>query len=113
MNKDFEEFRTELMSAQEDLEECLTRWTEFEDGYLHFNNWLKETETYLRSELDYKTTLDEKKSHWEQYQVCSLPTNMYNEKDSYEDTNICLVYKKAVTHIGKICVYMIKMASET
>jgi len=46
-----------------------SRWSEFEDGYLHFNNWLKETETYLRSELDFKATLDEKKQHWEQYQV--------------------------------------------
>jgi nesprin-1 len=75
MNKDFEEFRTELMSAQEDLEECLTRWTQFEDGYLHFNNWLKETETYLRSELDFKANLEEKKRHWEQYQVILIIVN--------------------------------------
>ena len=110
MNKDFEEFRTELMSAQEDLEECLTRWTEFEDGYLHFNNWLKETETYLRSELDYKTTLDEKKSHWEQYQVCSLPTNMYNEKDSYEDQLVpeqtYALYTKKLSHTLEKYVYL-------
>ena len=69
MNKDFEEFRTELMSAQEDLEECLTRWNEFEDGYSEFNNWLKETEGYLRSDLELKATAEEKKRHWEQYQV--------------------------------------------
>ena len=69
MNKDFEEFRTELMSAQEDLEECLTRWNEFEDSYSEFNNWLKETEGYLRSDLELKATADDKKRHWEQYQV--------------------------------------------
>ena len=69
MNKDFEEFRNEVMLAQEDLEECLSRWTEFEDSYAEFNNWLKKTESYLRSDLEPKATLEEKKQHWEQYQV--------------------------------------------
>ena len=72
MNKDFEEFRTELISAQEDLEECLTRWNEFEDSYSEFNNWLKETEGILRSDLELKPTAEEKKKHWEQFQVCLL-----------------------------------------
>jgi hypothetical protein len=54
MNKDFDEFRSQLSTAQEDLEVCLSRWDEFEKSYQQFNNWLKETETYLRAELEQK-----------------------------------------------------------
>ncbi|KAL3874932.1 hypothetical protein ACJMK2_037884 [Sinanodonta woodiana] len=68
MSRDFEEYRTELMQAQEELEDCLACWNEFEESYQHFNKWLKETETYLRTDLDLKATAEEKKRHWEQYQ---------------------------------------------
>lgn len=69
MKRDFEEYHVMLKEAQDDLERCLSRWNEFEDSYNQFNSWLKETETYLRSDLDLKSNLDEKKKHWEQYQV--------------------------------------------
>ena len=72
MNKEFDEFRGEVMSAQEELEECLTRWTEFESAYNTFNSWLKEAEAHLRSDQDFKGALEEKKRQWEQYQVTSL-----------------------------------------
>ena len=69
MKRDFDEYRSMLIEAQDDLERCLGRWNEFEDSYNQFNSWLKETETFLRSDLDLKSSLDEKKKHWEQYQV--------------------------------------------
>ena len=58
-----------LSQAQSDLETCLRRWDEFEDSHQEFGNWLRETEVLLRSELDTKATVEEKKQHWEEYQV--------------------------------------------
>ncbi|KAK0046935.1 nesprin-1, partial [Biomphalaria pfeifferi] len=69
MNREFEEFRVQLMQSQSDLEICLTRWDEFEHSYQEFGNWLRETEVLLRSELNLKSTLEEKKQHWEEYQL--------------------------------------------
>ncbi|KAH9507320.1 hypothetical protein Btru_056905, partial [Bulinus truncatus] len=68
MNREFEEFRVQLMQSQTDLEICLNRWDEFEHSYQDFGNWLRETEVLLRRELDLKATLEEKKKHWEEYQ---------------------------------------------
>merc|ERR1719422_1317097 len=67
MAKDFEDFRVQLVQAQSDLETCLTRWDEFESTHAEFGNWLRETEVLLRSELELKATVDEKKQHWEEY----------------------------------------------
>ncbi|CAG5128719.1 unnamed protein product, partial [Candidula unifasciata] len=54
-----------------DLELCLTRWEEFDESYQHFGNWLRETEVFLRAELKYQATLEEKKQSWEEYQLHS------------------------------------------
>jgi nesprin-1 len=72
MKKDYDEYRSMLTEAQDDLERCLSRWNEFEDSYNQFNNWLKKTETFLRSDLELKNNLEEKKKHWEQYQVSAI-----------------------------------------
>ncbi|RUS81756.1 hypothetical protein EGW08_010510, partial [Elysia chlorotica] len=69
INKDFEDFRVQLVQAQSELETCLRRWDEFEESHHEFGNWLRETEVLLRSELDTKATVEEKKQHWEEYQL--------------------------------------------
>ncbi|CAL1544282.1 unnamed protein product [Lymnaea stagnalis] len=71
INRDFDEFRVQLVQAQTDLEVCLVRWDEFEQSYQEFGNWLRETEVLLRSELDLKATVEEKKQHWEEFQLRS------------------------------------------
>ena len=57
------------VQAQSDLETCLTRWDEFEESHGEFGFWLREAEVLLRSELDLKATVEEKKQHWEEYLV--------------------------------------------
>jgi len=76
VKRDFDEYRTQLMEAEEDLVRCLSRWNDFEDSYNQFNNWLKETETYLRSDLEMKGSVEDKKKHWDVYQV-SKTTSLY------------------------------------
>ncbi|KAL5008450.1 hypothetical protein ScPMuIL_014031 [Solemya velum] len=68
MREEFEDFRSNLNQSQNDLEVCLKRWDDFEESYTEFNNWLKETETYLRADLEMRATAEEKKIHWDQYQ---------------------------------------------
>nr|KAG5692778.1 hypothetical protein BaRGS_009394 [Batillaria attramentaria] len=69
MTKDFEDFRTHLVQAQSDLEMCLSQWDEFEESYQQFCNWLREAEVQLRAETVHKATVEEKKRHWDEYQV--------------------------------------------
>ncbi|KAK6181528.1 hypothetical protein SNE40_009363 [Patella caerulea] len=68
MNKEFEEFRNQLLHSQSELDTCYSRWEDFEHSYTDFNNWLKHTEATLRAELEYKATAEEKKQQWTQYQ---------------------------------------------
>ncbi|KAK3090120.1 hypothetical protein FSP39_009339 [Pinctada imbricata] len=68
MKRDFEEYRTMVTEAQDDLERCLSRLNDFEESYNQFNAWLKDTENFLRADLELKSSLEEKKKHWEQYQ---------------------------------------------
>lgn len=72
MNKDFEDYKEELTSAQSQLEGCLLKWNDFEDGYQQFSDWLQETEDYLKAELELKATVEEKKEHHLKYQVLSF-----------------------------------------
>ncbi|KAK7104412.1 hypothetical protein V1264_019133 [Littorina saxatilis] len=69
MAKDFEDFRSHLVDAQADLETCLSRWDDFEESYQQFSNWLREAEVRLRAETEHKATVDEKKRHWDEYQI--------------------------------------------
>ncbi|ESO86156.1 hypothetical protein LOTGIDRAFT_167389 [Lottia gigantea] len=68
MNKEFEEYRNQLLHSQAELDNCHSRWEDFEHSYIDFNNWLKETESILRAEMEYKSTVEEKKQQWTQYQ---------------------------------------------
>ncbi|KAH9507323.1 hypothetical protein Btru_056909 [Bulinus truncatus] len=69
MNREFEEFRVQLMQSQTDLEICLNRWDEFEHSYQDFGNWLRETEVLLRrGTRSRRPPWREKKKHWEEYQ---------------------------------------------
>lgn len=91
INKDFEEFRMQLVQSQTDLDTCLTRWDEFENSYQEFGNWLRETEVHLRMELEPKATVEEKKQHWEEYQVGGgWITLRHNYKIIKEDENFNL-----------------------
>ncbi|XP_025103982.1 nesprin-1-like isoform X4 [Pomacea canaliculata] len=68
MTRDFEEFRSHLVKAQSDLEVCLSQWDEYEESHQQFSSWLREAEVRLRTETEYKATVEEKKQHWDEYQ---------------------------------------------
>jgi hypothetical protein len=48
---------------------CLSRWDEYEESYQQFSTWLREAEVQLRAETEHKATVEEKKRHWDEYQV--------------------------------------------
>ncbi|XP_076463748.1 nesprin-1-like isoform X5 [Babylonia areolata] len=64
MARDFEDFRTHLVEAQQDLETCLSRWDEYEESYQQFSAWLREAEIQLRAETEHTATVEEKKRRW-------------------------------------------------
>ncbi|KAL8590280.1 hypothetical protein ACOMHN_006396 [Nucella lapillus] len=68
MARDFEDFRVHLMEAQQDMENCLERWNEYEESYQKFSAWLREAELQLRAETEHTATVEEKKHHWDDCQ---------------------------------------------
>lgn len=71
---------------------CLSRWDEFEESYQQFSSWLREAEVQLRAETEHKATVEEKKLHWDEYQVCGGEYTLVHRlhKHTYAHRHTCM-----------------------
>ena len=72
LQADWENYCDSLNDLQRHLETSLMQWSSYEDGYENLLKWIQDMEYSLKSDMELKTTLQEKKTMLQQCRVCAV-----------------------------------------